>query len=156
LYGRRAPDRNEPNDSFATATQISYSGLSPVYTGTTPLVAYGDRTTLADVDYFWVKPLAGYIGPVTFQLQTAGVSSLAPRLRVYDQNFNLVGQAQSTSVFGDVVSVHLAANNPLAQRYYIQIDSSRSDLFGIGRYGLAVSFDNLVVNPDALPAILRG
>src|SRR5262249_51008511 len=148
LYGVRASDRNEPNDNFAGATQIDYSGLSPVYTGTTPLVAYGDRTTLTDADYFWVKPLSGYTGPVTFQLQTAGVSFLAPQLKVYDQNFQLLGTAQSTNALGDVVSVRLAANNPLAGRYYISVGSSRGDLFGIGRYALAVSFDNLVVNPN--------
>src|SRR5262249_16636893 len=110
LYGTRAPDRNEPNDSFATTTHINSSGLFPVYTGTTPLVAFGDRTTLSDVDYFWVRPLIGYIGPVTFRLQTAGISFLAPRLQVYDQNFHFLGQAQSTSVFGDTVSVQLPHN----------------------------------------------
>jgi hypothetical protein len=156
LYGVRALDANGSNDSFTAATQIDYSGLTPVYTGTTPLVAYGDRSTATDVDYFWVKPLTGYIGPVTFQLQTSGISFLNPQLDVYDQNLNLLGEAQSTPVFGDTISVHLAANNPLAQRYYIRVSSPRNDLFGIGRYAVAVTFDNLVINPTALPAVLRG
>jgi Matrixin len=157
LYGARAPDRNEPNNSFATATQIRYTGI-PAYTGLTPLVVYGDRTTATDVDYFWVEPVPLYTGPITFRLQTAGVSFLAPRLSVYDENFRLLGTAQSTSEFGDVVSVRLPQTDLSAHRYYVKVESAVEGLFGIGRYGLAVTFDGRVLTPylDLLPAVLRG
>ena len=93
---------------------------------------------------------------MTIQLQTSGISFLEPRLQVFDQNFNLLGEAQSTSDVGDIVSVHLPNVNPF-QRYYIEVDSPAQNVFGIGRYALSVTFDGRsLVNPASLPAILRG
>ena len=153
LYGARAPDTNEPNDSFATATTISYPLL---YVGATPLVAYGDRTTASDTDFFSVTPPLLYTGPVTVELQTSGISFLEPQLTVYDQNHKVLGHAQSTSVFGDVVTIHLPSVR-LGQRYYIAIDSPAQGDSGIGRYALSVTFDGRsTVDPASLPAILRG
>jgi hypothetical protein len=157
LYGARSLDHNEPNNSFATATPIRYSGIVPVYLGATPLVAYSDIGTPRDVDYFWVRPLTLYNGPVTFRLQTAGISFLAPRLSIYDQSYHLLGQAESMNVFGDIVSVRLPHINPLASRYYVKVDSAANDVFGVGRYALTVAFDDrLLVDPGSFPPILRG
>ena len=60
LYGTPAPDPNESNNTFATATPISQP---PLYLGTTPLVAYGDRTTLSDTDFFSVSRPSSTPGP---------------------------------------------------------------------------------------------
>jgi hypothetical protein len=153
LYGTPAPDPNGSDGTFATATPIS---TPPLYAGLTPLVAYGDRTTLSDTNIFSVQPPVLYGGPVTIQLYTAGISFMQPRLDVYDQKLRLLGQAQSTSVFGDVISVHLANVNPFG-KYYIQVDSPAQNVFGTGRYALSVTFDGLsLVNPSTLPGILRG
>jgi Matrixin len=153
LYGTPAPDPNAANDSFATAAPIS-APLS--YIGTTPLVAYGDRTSLSDTDYFSVTPPLLYMGSVTIQLQTSGISFLQPQLQVYNQNFQLLGQAQSTSESGDVVSVDLSNVNPF-QRYYIEVDSPAQDVFGIGRYVVSVTFNGrTLVDPSSLPGILSG
>src|SRR5439155_14864395 len=80
LYGSRAPDANEGasgNDTIATATQIREpSG----YDGTTPLVAFGDITARGDADVFQLSNRSGYAGPVTFRLQTRGISLLPARL----------------------------------------------------------------------------
>ncbi len=151
LYGTRA--ESNANHSIATATAISQPAL---YLGTTPLVAYGDRNTLSETDFFSVRPVPLYSGPVTIQLQTSGISFLEPRLQVFNQNFQLVGEAESTSVLGGIVSVRLPTVNSL-QRYYIEVDSPAQDVFGIGRYALSVTYDGLsLVNPASLPAILRG
>ena len=94
--------------------------------------------------------------PTTIQLQTSGISFLQPQIEVYDQNFNLVGEAQSTSDFGDIVSVQLPRVNPL-KHYYIEVNSASQDVFGTGRYALSITFNNRsIVNPASLPAILRG
>jgi hypothetical protein len=153
LYGVPAPDPNGPDGTFATATAISEPLL---YTGLTPLVAYGDRITLSDDNIFSVQPPALYFGPATFQLQTSGISFLEPEVSVYNQNFQLLGQAQSASDDGDIASVHLASFNPF-ERYYIEVDSPAQNVFGTGRYALSVTFDNRsIVNSASLPSILRG
>jgi Matrixin len=153
LYGVPAPDPNGTDGTFATATPLSEPLL---YTGLTPLVAYGDRTTLSDNNFFSVQPPALYFGPATFQLQTSGISFLQPQVEVFNQNFQLLGQAESASDVGDIVSVQLANLNPF-EHYYIEVESPAQNVFGTGRYALSVTFNNRsIVNPASLPAILRG
>jgi Matrixin len=153
LYGTPDPDPNASNSSFATAAPISEPIL---YIGQTPLVAYGDHATASNTDFFSVSPPALYAGSVTIQLQTSGISFLQPQLDVCDQNGNLLGQAQSTSEVGDVVSVTLPQVNPF-QRYYIEVSSPAQNVFGIGRYALSVTFNGRsLINPSSLPGILSG
>ena len=54
------------------------------------LVAFGDITTNKDVDMFAIRPPSGYYGPLTFRLQSAGLSLLAPHLSVLDAKGNVV------------------------------------------------------------------
>jgi hypothetical protein len=153
LYGTPDPDPNASNNSIATAAPISEPLL---YIGQTPLVTYGDHAAASNTDFFSVSPPALYAGPVTIQLQTSGISFLQPQLDVYDQNSNLLGQAQSASEVGDVVSVTLPSVNPF-QHYYIEVSSPAQDVFGIGRYALSVTFDGRsLVDPDSLLSILAG
>ena len=157
LYGRRAPDSYDPNHDFADAAPIPYSGPGPLYDLTTPLVVYGDITTPHETDFFALQPTSNYVGSATFRLETAGISFLPPRLTVYDGLHRPLGQAQSTSVFGDVVTVTLPQLDPF-DTYYVEVDSPASDAFGIGRYALAVTFDDTVATAylDALDAVMRG
>src|SRR5262249_42625311 len=141
LYGARAPDANEGssgNDTLAHATQLQFPSGS--YTGATPLLAFGDVGSNSDVDVFSLRPLSGYTGPVTFQLRSAGLSLLAPKITVLDSRGRVLGQASSTNVLGDTVSVHLASVDPQAT-YYIRVEGATRDVFGIGRYALVTTFD---------------
>jgi hypothetical protein len=155
LYGVPAPDRAR-NHTFPTAEAIRYTSDDGIpFTGTTPLLATGDLATAGQTDVFSLQTLT-YTGPMTFRLQTAGISLLAPELIVYDANGNVLGQAESTSVLGDVVSVHLDAVAANAT-YYVGVEAATSDLFAVGRYGVAVTFDaTLKTSPDQIAAMLRG
>ena len=153
LYGTPAPDPYAANSTFATAAKIAQP---PLYLGLTPLVTYGDLANLSDTNMFVVSPPLLYTGPVTIQLQTSGISFMQPELQVYNQNHKLMGQVQSTSGFGDVVSVDLPSVN-LFQHYYIEVASPAQNVFGTGRYALSVTYNNLsLVNPASLPALLSG
>jgi hypothetical protein len=156
LYGVRAPDSHEGssgNNSMSKATQIQPPGS---YTGTTPLVVYGDVGSNQDVDFYAAKPPSNYNGPITFRLQSAGISLLTPRLTVLDANGNVLGDAQATSGLGDVVTVHLNQSSPNAT-YYLEVRGATQDVFGIGSYGLAVTFDAAnTVAPSSLDSVLRG
>jgi hypothetical protein len=78
-------------------------------------------------------------------------------LTVYDQNYQFLGQAQSTNVSGDLVSVQIPQNNPQAQRYYVKVDSPVGNVFAVGRFALSITFDGrMLVDPNSLPATLRG
>jgi hypothetical protein len=91
---------------------------------------------------------------MTFRLQTAGISLLAPSLTVYDAGGNVLGQAQSTSDLGGVVSVHLDSV-PTNTTYYVRVQAATTGLFAVGRYGLAVTFDaTLKTTPGQIAALL--
>jgi hypothetical protein len=156
LYGTRSLDPHEGssgNDTISRATQIQFPSS---YTGTTPLVAYGDIGSNKDVDVFSVKPLSNYNGPITFQLRSAGISLLTTKLTIMDAKGNVLGQAQASSDFGDTVTVHLNQSSS-NQTYYIKVEGATQDVFGIGSYGLAVTFDATnTISSSALESVLTG
>jgi hypothetical protein len=158
LYGPRL-DTNEKqiaNGSMATATSIKYPVDSDKFTATTPLVAFGDITTSTDVDFLKVKSAKNYTGPMTIRVQTSGISLLEPRMTVYDSSGTVLGQAQSTNLLGSVVTVRVPQVKP-DKTYYVKVESAAADEFGIGRYGVAVTFDaRLAVSADQIDAMLRG
>lgn len=161
LYGVRSLDANEGsngNDTFDRATQLHVPGGQGSDDGATPVVAYGDLTTLSDVDFFAVRPSSNYHGPMTFHLLTAGVSLLAPQVTVYDTNHTVLGQTESTRAGGDELTVHLDHVDPNGT-YFIKVEGAVGDVFGRGRYGLAVTFDaNLLpsITAQRIDAVLRG
>jgi Matrixin len=154
LYGAPAHGRSR-NHTIQTAAAIRYSSDDGIpFTGTTPLVAFGDLAASGQNDVFALQTLA-YTGPLTFRLQTAGISLLAPDLVVYDASGNVLGQAQSTSVLGDVVTVHFDAVTANTT-YYVGVQAATTGLFAVGRYGVAVTFDaTLKTTPDQIAAMLR-
>jgi hypothetical protein len=155
LYGAPAASP-AGHHTLQTASPIHFpSEDGSTYTGTTPLLAFGDLAAPGQNDFFSVQT-AGFTGPMTFRLQTAGISLLAPELLVYDAGGNVLGLAQSTSVLGDTVSVHLDGV-PANTTYYVGVESATSDLFAVGRYGLAVTFDaTLKTAPGQVASMLRG
>jgi hypothetical protein len=154
LYGAPAPNRAR-NHTLQTAAPIRYESDDGVpFTGTTPLLATGALAAAGQSDVFSLQTLP-YTGPMTFRLQTAGISVLAPELIVYDAGGNVLGQAQSTNALGDVVSVHLSSVAANAT-YYVRVEAATSNLFAVGRYGLAVTYDaTLKTTPDQVASLLR-
>jgi hypothetical protein len=155
LYGAPAA-APAGHHTLPTASAIHFpSDDGSTYTGTTPLVAGGVLAAAGQTDFYSVQT-ASFSGPMTFRLQTAGLSLVAPELIVYDASGNVLGQVQSTNPLGDTVSVHLAsvaANTT----YYIGVESAASGLFAVGRYGLAITFDaTLKTSPGQIASLLRG
>src|SRR6516165_190114 len=156
LYGARSLDPHEGsngNDTINTATQIQFPGGS---TGNTPLVVYGDIGSNKDADAYSLRTPNNYSGPLTFQLQSAGISLLTTKLTVRDANGNVVGQAQSASDFGDTVTVHL---NQVTSNstYYLEVQGATQDVFGIGSYALAATFDATnTISSSALESVMTG
>src|SRR5262249_28914223 len=77
-------------------------------------------------------------------------------LTVMDAKGNVLGQAQAASDFGDTVTVHLNQSSS-NQTYYIEVQGATQDVFGIGSYGLAVTFDATnTISSSALESVLTG
>jgi hypothetical protein len=157
LYGQGPNDLQETaagNDTFATATPIQYASGPPGSNQSTPLVAFGALTDAGDTDVFsLVAPRTE--GGMTFQLQTAGISLLEPSLTVYDASGNVLGQAQSTNVLGDTLTVTLP-HVKAGSTYYVRAQGATQDEFGVGRFGLAVTFGEMEISAAQISAVLRG
>lgn len=156
LYGTRSPDAFEGssgNDTINRASQIPIPGS---YTGHTPLVAFGDVTTRGDADVFALPVLNDYSGPVTLRLRSAGISLLAPELSVVDANGAVVASVASSNLgFGDDVTLHLPSLSSRS-RLFLRVEGATGDEFGIGAYGLAVTYDGTSTVPAAnLDAVLK-
>ena len=152
LYGSRAPDAHEGsngNDTTRTATTLQAVGQ-------TPLIGYGDITTLKDVDVFAARPQSGYRGGMTVRLQTSGISLLTANVQILDAKGHVLAEALSRKTTGDVLTLNLPRVDP-SQTYFIKIQGGATDVFGIGSYGLAVTFDaTSTVSADAIDSVLRG
>lgn len=159
LYGPRRADIFEGsngNDTVNRAARIPHAEAADGFDGTTPLVVYGDIQSAADKDVFLLPVLAGYHGPLTFQLWTAGISLLQGRISLLDKDGNVLDTAQSSSALGDVLTLHLPAASDA--KYHVRIEPVTSDAFAAGAYGLVVKYDSLITVTAAAiqTAVLSG
>jgi hypothetical protein len=149
LYGARQADAYEPNNGLSTVTnlngliggnlQLSLSGL--------------DITTSNDTDWFTVVVPAGTTGAMTVRMQSAGLSSLSPRVVVYTFNngiLNGLGQDSRPNTYGSTASFVVSGVVP-GQRYYIRTMAAASGITGAGAYALQVNFGNAPQAPAAPP-----
>lgn len=146
LYGIRDVDSNEGakgNNTIKDATRVRYSVDSGGYDGSTPIIEYGDIANAADLDYFEVRTLPGYSGPMTFRIQTTGISMLTPRVWLIDGSGRVLQTKNGTNTNGSTVTFQIpqSANQ---QSYYLRVDAAANSLYKFGRYGVAVTFDGLL------------
>jgi Matrixin len=138
MYGVRVADSFDTavtggNDTLARASVLPRdSGL------VTRLMATGDLTTLADVDFYkFTVPLLGGITGVSVRLQAAGLSLLAPAVKVYNSAGQVVASATSADPLANNLSLRFTPS-PLGGTYFVKVDGATTDVFGIGGYRLAV------------------
>ncbi|CAN5351563.1 hypothetical protein BH11PLA2_BH11PLA2_31520 [soil metagenome] len=156
LYGDRAPDLYEGSNGNDTLSKAIRIRSSDSFTGNVPLVIWGDITTPADVDVFYVKTPINYSGPVTFTVQTTGISLLAPKFTVLNEAGAVVGTVNATGILGDSVSFTMSDSIPQA-KYYLQVEAATDAAFRVGRFGVGVTFNtSLQTTPISLTQVLRG
>ncbi len=162
LYGVRTADINDADKSngiIKEATRLKYSDDGDdAWTGTTPVVSYGDITKTTDIDFYSFRNLRNYTGPITFRVLSKGVSLLNPKVSVYDSGGRLL---MSRTAAGQVGGADLAVTLPRAisrETYFIKVESaSATEPFRVGRFGIAATLDSLNKTPLATTnSVLRG
>ncbi len=146
LYGVRAIDFNEGNrgnNTIKNATRLSFSQNSGAYDGSTPVIGFGDIGSATDIDYFDVRSMAGYSGPMTFRIQTNGISLLNPRVTLVDVDGRILQTRVGANTNGTVVTIRIPSSIP-DSKYYLRIEADASSTYKFGRYGVAVTFDRLL------------
>jgi Matrixin len=159
LYGPRSADLNEGNkgnDTVKNATRLKYSATSGGFTGSTPVVGYGDITTRTDADIFHLKQLNGYTGPISFRVQTADISLLAPSVTVTDSAGRVLATRTATGTRGDTLTITLPTTR-LDETYFVKITAAPGTTNPIGRFAVAGTFDaRLRPTAISLDAVMRG
>jgi hypothetical protein len=161
LYGTRAKDDYEGSLNNNVRARASRMREPAAYTGETPLVAFGDLRTAADVDFYkFVLPTDGNNDDrddrtVTVRLQSTGASLLAPKVTVYNPSGAVLGTLDSDRLTGDTLQVPLT-NLLEGGTYFVRVEAATSDVFGVGRYGLSVRFDDTSSVSDEVIGTLLG
>jgi hypothetical protein len=156
LYSPRRADMHEGrrgNENFNDATRIRYGDW---FDGSAPLVIFGDMTTRSDVDNYSISIKEDFSGPLKVRLQTEGISLLAAKLSIFDSQGNLIESRSGAGAKGDTIALTLPHVRE-GEKYYLKVEPADASVFSVGRYGLAVSFEDLLtVDEETLESVLRG
>ncbi len=102
---------------------------------------YGDIHDTLDADVFSVDAPWEYEGSVTIQLRTAGISSLASRLEIYDVDEQLLGTVSGGAM--DNGHLTLSVDATINDEFFVKVTSASDDVWGVGGYALVVTFDEI-------------
>ncbi len=151
IYGPRTPD------AFQSAGRgISASGAIDV---TAQLAGSGAATisnislaTIGDTEYFQFVAPAGSNEGLRATAVASGISSLSPKITVYDASMNALGTAADPNSWGNSPTVSLGNIQP-GQTYIVAVTGATSDVFAVGAYALslAVSGTNAQPSPIVTP-----
>ncbi|HEX3315458.1 MAG TPA: matrixin family metalloprotease [Gemmataceae bacterium] len=144
--GSRQPDAFDAvasNGSFATASDIT-SFLDP--TSDIAQLTGLDITSTSDLDYYSFVAPDDANGTMTISVQSAGLSLLAPSLRVYNANQQQIGLKTGTGDFGTTLA--LTMNVTPGATYYVRVAGANQTAFGTGAYAMTVD-----LGADAAPAV---
>ena len=144
--GPRQPDAFDaiaPNGSFAAATDIT-SAIDPG-TDIAQLTSL-DITTNSDLDYYSFTAPMDAASTMTISVQSAGLSLLAPNLRVYNASQQQIGFRTGTGDFGATLNLTLSVTP--GATYYVRVAGANGSAFGTGAYDLTANFGS-----DVAPAV---
>jgi hypothetical protein len=132
IYGTPQPDGSNTSHNSALNITPDINGNGQI------ALANLDICTNVDVDWYEVTVPASTTGQMVVTMQSSGLSSLIPKVTVY--NGNLQGAVLATgSNYGDTVSVTISGVTP-GQTWYIKAMAAASGAGDIGSYGLLVNF----------------
>ncbi len=135
------------NLSYATAANITGNFASNAQIAIPSL----DITTGGDSEWFYLTVPSTTTGSMTVTVQSSNLSSLSPKLMVYNSSLGLVGQALAANSMGATVSVSTSVSP--GQGYYIKVLAAPG--YGaIGGYGLLVNAGSQSQSPIPPPNTL--
>ena len=139
--GARVPDSFDAaaaNNTIGAASDIN-AAVDPV--ALTGVVSPMDITATSDVDFYKVTAPLGTTGSFTVQVQSKGLSLLAPRLIIYAANkTTILGSVSGAgSIYG--TTLRLTISNVVAgQQLYLRVSGTDSTAFSTGKYGMTLNF----------------
>jgi hypothetical protein len=151
IYGARPIDIYDAgagDHSFQTAADIT-SRINP--TSLTALVNNLDIVNTADIAYYKFTVPSGTNGKLTVQVQSTGLSLLAPTLTVYAANQSQLAFVSGAGQFGTTLSTNLTGMI-VGQTYYVKVAGADTSAFGTGAYSLSLNFGTGATPSAASPS----
>ena len=149
IYGTRQFDQfnnaGTRDNTYSTSTNIN-----AYINGAAQIAIPGlNITTPGDSEWFYVNVPATTTGKMTVTVQSSGLSSLSPKLQVYNSSLSLVGQSTAAvGSFGATISVTATVQS--GQGYYFKVLAAGGP-GPIGSYGLLVNFGSQPQAPISPP-----
>jgi hypothetical protein len=133
--------------SAATITsQINTSSL-------TALVPNLDITTPGQSEYFSFTAPAGTGSTLDLDVQSSGLSLLAPEVTVYGSNGTTVlGSALGAGYSGSTLAVSIASVTA-GEKFYVKVQGANMTQIGTGRYDLGLNFKGVTPPTGAAPMV---
>jgi hypothetical protein len=141
LYGPRTPDAYEGPNGNHTISTAAVMRL--------PEIA-ADIGNVGQADYFQYTIPSYSDRTVTIAVQNGGISMLAPRLSVYNATRQLIATSSAADAFSATTSITLG-NVRRGTVLFLEVDSPRMDVFGMGSYRL--KFNSGAVSQKQIAAI---
>ena len=146
VYGTRVADAFEPANTLAAA-----ASLTSLLNSTQQLtLASLDISSTTDVDWFSVAAPAGGSGTLTVTMQSAGLSSLSPKLAVTNSSNSTLASVQAAGAFGATITATVSGVVP-GQILYIKAFAASSGPTSVGAYGLQINFAGGSMSPIPPP-----
>jgi hypothetical protein len=144
--GARSADqynRQASNTSFSTATNINSlidnDSLTALVTGLNLDSTSGLFGTTAGVEYFTFTVPAGTTGTMTVNVQSKGLSLLAPTLTVYNSGQSQVAYVSGAGQYGTILSLKVSGVSA-GQKFYVKVAGADTSPFGTGAYAMTLNF----------------
>jgi predicted Zn-dependent protease len=128
-----------PNSSFTAAANINSSISSSSLTAE---LSNLDIATTSTVEYFTFTAPSTTSGTLNVDVQSSGLSLLAPKMTVYAANQSTV--LGSASALGDVTGATLSvavSNVTAGEQFYVKVQGTDNTAFSTGDYALTLSFN---------------
>jgi len=149
VYGVRAADAFDAaasNNTSGTATNIT----SLLNTDGQVSIASLDITANTDSDWYVVTAPSDTTGTLKVTMQSSNLSSLSPKVLVYNSSLQGLASATAANTFGATVTVTIS-NVTAGQTFYVRSMAANGGITGIGSYGLQINFGAGTMDPVQPP-----
>ncbi|MFO0890265.1 MAG: matrixin family metalloprotease [Isosphaeraceae bacterium] len=136
IYGPRTLDAYQRNGQGLAGSPIDASAA--LGSGTSTTIANLGLPGIGSSEYFTFQAPSDAAGILTITAQASGVSMLSPKLSVFDDAGNLVGEAATPTSWSNDVTVSASGVVP-GKRYSIVVTGATQDVFSVGAYVLTLA-----------------
>lgn len=148
VFGARQADAYDAGASNGTSANAS--NITSALDGNGQASIPSLNLTNNDTDWYTVIAPANTSGTISVTMQSSGLSSLSPKILLYDASLRGLSQATAGSVFGGTVTAS-ASGITAGQRFFVKCLAGAGGTLAVGSYGLQVNFAAGTMNPIAPP-----